>query len=142
MTVNASCLCKSILLAIEPPFRRATNCHCEMCRKFHGSAYAPYLSFKRTNLKVHKGTSLITSYQSSESVKRSFCAKCGSSLFFNREDSEWIGIAMGILDDDPGMVPSAHIFFESKAPWSDISDALPKFDAMPSPEERGGVEKK
>ncbi len=129
MAVKASCLCNSIQIEISPPFRQATDCHCQMCRKAHGSAYATYLSFRRENLNIVEGTSLITSYQSSETVKRSFCEKCGSNLFFDREGSPWIGIAMGILDDDPGIRPEAHIFYDFKAPWSEIPDTLPKFSS-------------
>ena len=38
----------------------------------------------------------------------------------------------GCLDDDPGIRPLAHIFVESKAPWYEIADDLPRFDAYPA----------
>ena len=44
------------------------------------------------------------------------------------------GLAMGTLDDDPGVLPSYHIFVGSKAPWYDITDHLPQFDTFPAPE--------
>ena len=31
------------------------------------------------------------------------------------------------LDDDPGRSPQAHIFVESRAPWTEITDAAPQF---------------
>jgi hypothetical protein len=36
---------------------------------------------------------------------------------------------MGSLDTDPGMSPTLHIFVGSKAPWFEISDDLPQFEA-------------
>jgi hypothetical protein len=38
---------------------------------------------------------------------------------------------MGTLDDDPGLLPSCHVFVRSKAPWYEIKDELPQFDAFP-----------
>jgi hypothetical protein len=35
-------------------------------------------------------------------------------------------LALGTLDDDPGVRPSIHIFTGSKAPWFDITDDLPQ----------------
>jgi hypothetical protein len=37
----------------------------------------------------------------------------------------------GGLDGDPGVRPLAHIFVGSKAPWFEIADSLPRFDAYP-----------
>ncbi len=37
----------------------------------------------------------------------------------------------GCLDGDPGVRPLAHIFVGSKAPWFEIADPLPRFDAYP-----------
>jgi hypothetical protein len=38
---------------------------------------------------------------------------------------------MGALDDDPGVRPREHIFVGSKAPWDEITDALPQHGEMP-----------
>jgi hypothetical protein len=39
----------------------------------------------------------------------------------------------GALDTDPGVRPFAHIFVASKAPWFEITDAIPQFPEMPPP---------
>ena len=36
------------------------------------------------------------------------------------------GIALGVLDDDPGVRPERHTFVGSKAPWFEITDDLPQ----------------
>ncbi len=41
------------------------------------------------------------------------------------------GLPLGALDDDPGVKPACHVFVASKAPWHDITDDLPRFDALP-----------
>jgi len=41
------------------------------------------------------------------------------------------GLAMGSLDDDPGVRPLCHIFVDSKAPWYEITDNLPQHRKFP-----------
>src|SRR5262249_2738091 len=38
---------------------------------------------------------------------------------------------MGNFDGDPAVRPLAHIFVADKAPWFEIADSLPRFDAYP-----------
>jgi hypothetical protein len=38
---------------------------------------------------------------------------------------------MGTLVDDPGIRPTFHIFVGSKAPWHEITDALPQYAELP-----------
>lgn len=40
-------------------------------------------------------------------------------------------VPMGSFDEDPGRKPDRHIFVDSKAPWDDITDDLPKFGGSP-----------
>jgi hypothetical protein len=41
------------------------------------------------------------------------------------------GLPLGALDDDPKVKPMLHAFVGSKAPWHDITDALPQFQGLP-----------
>jgi hypothetical protein len=41
------------------------------------------------------------------------------------------GLAMGTLDDDPGVRPVCHVFVGSKAPWYEIGDDLPQYQDFP-----------
>lgn len=42
----------------------------------------------------------------------------------------FVVIAMGALDADPGVRPQNHIFVDSKAPWFEITDDLPQYEAQ------------
>jgi len=42
-----------------------------------------------------------------------------------------VHLAIGTLDEDPGIRPSAHIFVGSKAVWFEITDGLPQYDRFP-----------
>ena len=109
--------------------RHITHCHCGMCRKAHGAAFATYASLARRRFRLKSGESALRAFRSSESVTREFCGTCGSSLFWSDgEHPEAIGIALGTLDGDPGGRPEAHIYAKDRAPWDEITDALPRFD--------------
>jgi hypothetical protein len=42
-----------------------------------------------------------------------------------------LGIALGSLDDDPGVRPAFHGFVAYKAPWYDITAELPQHEEWP-----------
>jgi len=71
-------------------------------------------------------------YESSPREFRGFCSTCGSNIFtkFAARPDE-LGLALGILDDDPGNRPTCHVFVGSKAPWYEIADSLPQHEAFP-----------
>ena len=130
--IHGSCLCKSVRFEINGPLTPATHCHCAMCRKAHGAAFGTYAGFKTSQFRLLSGAELIKRYPSSPGIVRTFCANCGSTLQWLRESKpEEMDIALGTLDDDPGVRPAAHIYVDSKAPWYDISDMLPRHAERP-----------
>jgi hypothetical protein len=73
------------------------------------------------------GGDRIRAYRSSAKVTRTFCNTCGATLQWITDDRpDALDIAIGTLDDDPGIRPSLHIFTASKAPWFEITDGLPQ----------------
>jgi hypothetical protein len=78
------------------------------------------------------GVGDIVSYQSSPEATRTFCKHCGSTLqFISAKRPGSFSLALGTLDDDPGVRPSLHIFAGSKAPWFEITDGLPQHNEYP-----------
>ncbi len=130
--IRGSCLCGSIRYEIRGPLGPASHCHCSMCRKAHGAAFGTYARVQQVDFVLLSGAEDIASYPSSPGIARTFCRKCGSTLQFIRESRPHaFALALGTLDDDPGMRPSMHIHVESKAPWFDIDDGLPQHVGHP-----------
>jgi hypothetical protein len=127
-TVRGSCLCGAVAWETTGDLEVMSHCHCSRCRKAHGAAFATYVmcpaeAFQRRGEVVR--------YESSPGLHRSFCGRCGSVV---PDQEPWQGrvfVPVGPLDDDPGVRPMAHIFAASKAPWFEIPDSLPRFDAYP-----------
>jgi 8-oxo-dGTP pyrophosphatase MutT (NUDIX family) len=129
MSFEGGCLCGEVRYEIRGEARSMTHCHCSMCRKAHGAAFATFIEFARSDFHYTRGEDSIERYLSSPGSRRPFCRSCGSTLLFETEDTEEIWIACGSLDGDPGCRPGSHIFVASKAAWFHLDDELPKFDA-------------
>jgi hypothetical protein len=128
-TLSGGCLCGAVRYEIDGKLRHITHCHCGMCRKSHGAAFATYASLSRERFRLTSGDGALRTYRSSKSVTRQFCGTCGSSLFWSDDQyPQSIEVALGTLDGDPGGRPVAHIFVKDRASWNEITDALPRFD--------------
>ena len=123
---NGSCLCGGVTFSIGPDTSKMNHCHCSMCRKIHGSAFATYLNAKELNWLG--GEHLIQEFESSPGFLRSFCKQCGSVLPQRSGLKPVYFVPAGLLDSDPGIRPDSHIFVESRAPWYEVSDQLPQME--------------
>jgi len=128
--IRGSCLCGSVRYEIRGPLGRASNCYCSKCRKAHGAAFGTYTRVQRSDFRLLSGEDQIGSYASSPGVTRTFCKRCGSTLqCVSADRPASFALALGTLDDDPGIRPELHIFVGSKAPWVEIADDLPQLKA-------------
>jgi len=140
--LHGSCLCGGIKYEITGPLLRPQNCHCSRCRKAQGAAFRSLARVRTGDFRWIQGEELVKYFESSPGFCRGFCSVCGSPIV-NRLGPNWLlasaqpralselGIALGTLDDDPGIRPERHIYVGSKAPWFEITDDLPQHDELP-----------
>lgn len=131
--MRGSCLCSSVRYEIDGSFEEAHHCHCSMCRKSHGAAFATYGCARTKNFRLITGHGELKNYRSSSQVRRSFCTECGSTLFFEHDAApKLVFVAVGTLDEatEGSVNPDAHVFASSKAAWWTIADALPRHDGQ------------
>ncbi len=130
--MTGSCLCGAVRYQIIGRLGPMGHCHCNLCRKAHGAAFATFADVRREHFRWLDGEALVKRFQSSRNAQRLFCANCGSHLVWESDlDTERIAIVIATLDDDPIGRPAGHIFVASKAPWFEITDGLPQHDALP-----------
>lgn len=121
---NGSCLCGAVSFEVEGELPPPDACHCTICRKHSGHYYAG-TDVQKDALKI-TGSDNITWYQSSEKVRRGFCATCGSSLFFDPPHLDWIGVSMGAFEKPTNTKLAIHIFVADKGDYYEIADGLPQ----------------
>ena len=120
---KGSCLCNAVNFEVSGTLPQPDACHCTQCRKFSGHFFAS-LDVPRSSLTIH-GAENLTWYRI-ETVQRGFCSKCGSSLFWDPVERDWIAIAMGAFDAPTGTKLGKHIFVANKGDYYEISDGLPQ----------------
>lgn len=125
--IAGSCLCGSVRLEIDGSLTQVGHCHCRMCQKAHGAAFATYGHVRRKDFRIVAGEEGVTRYESSPKTWRSFCRRCGASLSWESEASADVEVALGVLDGDPGVRAERHIFTDFRAPWYEITDDLPRY---------------
>ena len=122
---SASCLCGGVHFEFATEPKEISYCHCSMCQKAHGSAFGPYVRIYFEGVTI-TGESLITSYQSSKDITRTFCQRCGSNLQFIRHGRDYFDVAAGILDGEVSAKPVVQIWCESKADWYTFDETIPQ----------------
>lgn len=125
--ITGSCLCGGIRFEIDAVLA-LTHCHCTICRKVTGAAFATWAHVRKKQFRLISGEDLITQYESSPGSHRRFCRVCGSVAPGQAPYLPTVSIAAGLLDDDPQVRPSLHVFVSSKAPWWEIQDELPRHE--------------
>ncbi|WP_416396979.1 GFA family protein [Allohahella sp. A8] len=134
---TGGCLCGSVRYEVDAIKERIGHCHCTMCRRFHGAAYATFGEADSAHFRWTEGESLLQAYTADNGTVRRFCSRCGSSLTFTSASNPEgvVEFAAATLDNDSlnnrttDLVPDAHIFVDDKAPWVSIDDGLPQYSA-------------
>jgi hypothetical protein len=121
-----SCLCNGVVFEIEGPLSAVLACHCSQCAKTSGN-FAAMTCCANDNLKILSDETLRW-FQSSETIKRGFCGRCGSNLFWKQAGSHDTYIAAGTLDKPTGLKIGEPIFVASKSDFYDLTDGLPQKD--------------
>ena len=126
---NGSCLCGIVKYGVDKIENEVAHCHCTMCRKFHGAAFATFGEALVDNFRWLSGEDKLKEYLGSNGTKRLFCENCGSSLVFipSNDDGKFIEFSLGTLDSVIPNKPDAHIFTNYSVCWNQITDSLPQY---------------
>ncbi|TBR44266.1 GFA family protein [Marinomonas agarivorans] len=140
---TGSCLCGCVELTIKGGanggIQDIIHCHCSLCRKNSGTAYATNGFVNTDAFVITKGRESLSTFSFKPGRYRHFCQHCGSPIYSsNDDDPSRIRIRLGILDSDIQERPISHNFMTSKANWDDLDAELPRNDEF----ERGRVKSK
>jgi hypothetical protein len=105
---SGGCLCGAVRYSVEGEPFHVGRCHCADCRKESGSTYTIYGQWPLEKFTVEGE---FATYEG-----RSFCPRCGSSLFslFETEAE----VRLGTLDDPPfELRPEAEVWIKRREPW-------------------------
>ena len=125
---RGQCLCGAVKYEFDTISPQMGHCHCSMCRKFHGAAFATLGEVPKADFRWIQGEQQLQSYTAKNRTIRRFCGHCGSSMSFEAPGHEsLIEVALGTVDTPIPQQPDVHIFTKFKADWYEIKDPLPRF---------------
>lgn len=124
MIREGSCLCGDVRIRVEGDLGSVDACHCSQCRKWSGHVWAS-TDVLHEQMTI-TGSEHIRWYQSSEKVRRGFCARCGSSLLWDVKGRARVAIAMGLFDTPTDATLHAHIFTADKGDYYPLDDSVPQ----------------
>lgn len=128
---QGSCLCKKVAVQIDGPIDSIIHCHCSLCRKASGTAFATNGFINRVDFKVIKGNEWLSSFEFKPGRIRYFCSACGSPIYSeNLDDIRRLRLRLGVLDSDITERPISHNFVSSKANWEQINADIPHYDGF------------
>ena len=120
---SGGCQCGAVRYALYGEPYNSHICHCRMCQKAFGNAFAALSCVKLPDFAWTKGAPAF--FASSPVAARGFCADCGTPLTYQAEGSDRINFSIGSLDDPTIAPPDQQIGIESRMPWFADLPALP-----------------
>lgn len=128
---TGKCLCGEVAITIDGPITDIIHCHCSLCRKNSGTAYATNGFVKTDDFTIVSGVGSLSTFVFKPGRHRHFCTGCGSPVYSsNASDPGRIRIRLGILDSDIAEKPMSHNFVTSKANWEDLDAQLPRYETF------------
>jgi hypothetical protein len=126
-TITGSCLCGAVAFEFELPTLFAGHCHCTMCQRAHGAGFVTWVGVREGGFVITGGEDTLRHFKSSSHTTRSFCGRCGSSMFCNSDKHDnVIDITVANLHDDLDREVKAHVYYDCRASWLQIDDDLRK----------------
>lgn len=86
-----------------------------------------WVVFDKDNVRVTKGE--IRKYNSSESLQRGFCEKCGSNVSIHTE--KCFDLPIGVLENPNDIEITRHIWAHRALDHVSLDDELPKYNDDP-----------
>ncbi|MAP95359.1 MAG: aldehyde-activating protein [Ponticaulis sp.] len=131
MKLTGECFCGNVRYEIDGDVFGARSCHCSRCRKAFSAQASAFAMVKPDTFQWLSGQELLTDFVGEHGAGKQFCSKCGSTLT-GIYQGQVMGITLGTLNDDPGIVLDTHIHVASKANWEVLpSEGVKTYETFP-----------
>lgn len=125
-SASGGCLCGSVRYVVRGTLRDAIVCHCDDCRRWHGTSPA-MVAAPRGSLEITADD--LAWFEAEGKPRRGFCRRCGASLFWDAPERPTISIAAGTLDEPGAVSVKAHIFTAHRPDYEPPpAEGLPSYE--------------
>jgi hypothetical protein len=130
---EGACVCGAVRIEIGVPARWAWHDHSAASRHAQGCAYATYVGSYRSRFRYLEGEEHVARYEDPEAgTARSFCARCGTPLVYERHRSKtMVNIPRVLFSSGVGREPLYHIDIEQEPAWAYRGERLKPLKGFP-----------
>jgi hypothetical protein len=126
--ILGGCVCGGTRYALTATPIGLSDCHCVDCRRSSAAPYVTWGSVPASALRILQGETRRVPHAARF---RFFAACCGTPLFFrDAEDSAWIDVTIGSLDEPAAFPPEKSVWTEDKLPWLQLDPRLPAYPRL------------
>ena len=127
LSIEGGCLCRAVRYRIRGEPLVSGTCQCRSCRKASAAPIVPWIVLDSENFSFTAGQPV--EFNSSPSVTRTFCGRCGTPLtFWTTGYRGTIDVTTCSLDDPEAFPPVGHQWTSHKLGWVKLADGLPCFE--------------
>jgi hypothetical protein len=120
--LTGGCQCGAVRFRVEGEPGRASICHCRMCQKAFAGPFGALVTVEVADLTWTRGAR--STFQSSDTIQRGFCAACGTPLTFEWSEGK-IDLAVFAFDDPSAVEPGVQLAVESRPAWMEHLADMP-----------------
>ncbi len=122
---TGGCQCGAVRYALYVAPQNVHACHCRMCQRAVGGAFALLAGAPKADFAWVKGEPAV--FASSNLASRAFCRDCGTPLSFNYNQPEArFYVTLGSLDEPEKAPVEKQYGIESRLPWVKFCDGVPE----------------
>ena len=130
---EGACVCGAVRFEIDVPAVWAWHDHGPASRHAQGCAYVTYIGSWKSRIRLLMGEDQIARYEDTETgTTRSFCARCGTPLFYERARSpKMINIPRPLFATRTGREPRYHLNLQHQPDWAYLGAPLSPLKGYP-----------
>jgi hypothetical protein len=130
---TGACACGAVQVEIGVPARWAWHDHSAASRLAQGAAYATYVGSWRSRFRFVEGEEQVTRFEDEAAgTVRSFCARCGTPLAYERSRSpQMVNVPRALFTTRTGREPRYHMNLGDQADWTYLGEPLAPLKGYP-----------
>ena len=131
--IEGACVCGAVRVEIVVPAVWAWHDHSAGSRHAQGCAYATYVGSWKSRFQILEGGEQLTRYEDETTrTIRSFCARCGTPVLYERPRSpKMVNIPRALFQQRTGREPRYHMFLSEAADWTYLGEPLAPLKGYP-----------
>lgn len=139
MKVDGACFCGHVTYEAEVDPEAVAICHCTDCQTHSATAYGVVVGVVDGQFRLLSGTLKVFDKTADSGTVRAlaFCPECGTRIHATTvgEGSPFFGLRLGTVRQRDRFKPSMQVFCRSAQDWVQDLTSVPRFDAMPTPDD-------